>query len=86
MYTYHDWHMVRELLILLLFCLFVVYAVLTGAWQDRKARQKATRIAQQNQLLPEVTKLARDGDGRAAETHQARWEGMPVADSARRAA
>ena len=86
MYTYNDWHSVRELLILLVFCLFVVYAVLTGVWQDRKARQVATRIALRDQQLPVAPKLARDGDGRAAETHPARWEKMPVAGSARRAA
>ena len=83
MYTYHDWHLVRELLILLVFCLFVVYAVLTGAWQDRKARQKETRVSQQNQLLPVATKLARNANGRATQTRPARWEEMPVPDSAR---
>jgi hypothetical protein len=86
MYTYNDWHSVRELLILLVFCLFVVYAVLTGLWRARKTRQMATRIALQDQLPPVAPKLARGGDGRAAEMLLAHWEKMPAADSARRAA
>ena len=86
MYAYHDWHLVRELLILVVACLFVVYAVVTGAWQDRKARQMATRMVLQDQLLPLAPTSARNGDGRAAETRPARWEEMPIPDSARRVA
>jgi len=86
MYAYHDWHLVRELLILLVACLFVVYAVLTGAWQDRKATRKATRVAQHAQPLPVAPTSARKGDGRAAETRPARWEELSVPDSARRVA
>ncbi len=86
MYTYYDWRLVRELLILLVFCLFVVYAVLAGAWQDRKARQRVARIAQQDQPLPVTTKLARNPDGHAAEAQPARWEEMSVPGSARGAA
>jgi hypothetical protein len=78
MYTYYDWHFVREMLILLAVCLFVVYAVLTGAWQDRKARRNTTRIAQQDPPLPVATKLVRILDGHSAETQPARWKEMPV--------
>jgi cytochrome oxidase assembly protein ShyY1 len=86
MYEYHDWHLVRELLILLVTCLFVVYAVLMGVWQERKPGRMAARIAQQDHTLPLAPTSARKGDGRAAETRPARWEEMPVPDSARQVA
>ena len=48
MYTYYDWHLVRELLLLLVFCLFAIYAVLTGMAQDRKAKRDVRRMTEQD--------------------------------------
>ena len=71
MYTYYDWHLVRELLILLVFCLFVVYAVLIALWQDRKAKRLANRMTEAHEPLSVARTMARDGNSRGAELQRA---------------
>jgi hypothetical protein len=84
--TFDNWHLVRGLVVLLAFCLFVFFAFLAGVWQNWNAKRQARRMTEQDQSLSVEPKMARGGEGRAAERQPAQWEERPVADPARRAA
>jgi hypothetical protein len=82
MYAYHDWHLARELLVLLVTCLFVVYAALIAVWQERKPRRTTAPTAPQDQSFPVARRSERDSDGRTVETLRARWNDPPAANLA----
>ncbi len=84
--TYYDWHLIRGLLLLLVFGLFVIYAVLTGMAQDRKAKRDVRRMTEQD-VPPSVDpKIFGGSADRAAEPRRARIEDRIDSGPARRAA
>ena len=57
--TFDNWHLVRELVVLLAFCLFVFFAFLAGVWQSWNAKRQARRMTEQDQPLSVEPKMAR---------------------------
>ena len=87
--TYYDWHLIRGLLFLLVFGLFVIYAVLTGMAQARKAKRDVRRMTEQDAPPSVQRQISHSGDGRPARParpQQSRREDSAVAGSARQAA
>ena len=83
--SYNDWQLIRELLLLAVFCLFVVWAILAGARQNRNAKRQIRRMTEQDDSVA-VPKMTRGGDGRTVAYKGASREAIPVAGVARHAA
>jgi hypothetical protein len=65
MNTYYDWHSIRALLLVLVLGLYVVYAILAGAWQSRQARRDAVRLAKKGESFRAAPAGAVNDEARA---------------------
>ncbi|MEO8752571.1 MAG: hypothetical protein ABI624_07830 [Casimicrobiaceae bacterium] len=65
MNTYYDWHLIRGLTLMAVLALYVLYAVLVGAWERRKRGRTAKGITEQNALSLEQPKAPGSGERRA---------------------
>ena len=72
-----NWYQIRGLALLAILGVFLMYAILVGAWQDRRTK----RITAQDLRRPPTANVANDVDVRRAKPKPSQQEMRAVFDS-----